>query len=202
DPRLRQATRVRTWVNGFQQLSTSLKPASGKARERAFQAEVQLSRARNNQVEVEVPGLPLQADDGRRFVVAVCSRPLLGQRLHLPFCGVGEKDEKLLTGRARQALQARPDPRRKGRYTALPAFAEVRLYGPLSDYVTWGNIYDQLQLIKKTIETGEPEGSFNDVVMIYYYGKEVIAPAGHFFLTSESEVDPDLKRSAVNCDEL
>jgi hypothetical protein len=152
-----------------------------------------------------VPQLKQEADQSRECLVENCLQPAQGQRLHLLIVGVGDEDETKLTRRAVQAIQAKPHPKQKNRYTALPAFAEVVVYGPLAGYVSPGQVYDKLQLIKKTIETSEVRDTsttLSDVVMVYYQGSEVINAEGHFFLTSESEFDKVLQRSAVSCDGL
>jgi hypothetical protein len=198
DESLKKTRLVRLYVNGFQQVPAWLKPAGGRGRERAFTADILLNQAQGNLIEIALPDVPAEAGNRSEFRVA-CAHPARGQRLHLLIIGIGEKSARRLLAQALGALRARRDSH--GRYWA-PAFDEVRVYGPLSGYVTPDQVFTQLCLIKKTIDLLAREGSSNDVVWVYYKGAESVGRQGHFFLTSVSNYTKDLGRSGVTCDGL
>ena len=198
DEQLKKISLVRVFVNGFQQVPADLRPPSGYSRERLFTSDLMLNQATGNFVEVSLPDIAQDASNSSDFRVA-CAKPARGQRLHVLLVGVGEKDDKKLTDQALYALQARQ--KAEGVYTSQ-AFEQVRMYGPLNDYVTPDQIFTQLCLIKRTIDLLSTEGSANDVVMVYYQGNEAINRHGHFFLTSVSKYDKDLQRSGITCQGL
>jgi WD40 repeat protein len=198
-------SQVRVFANGFQQVPVTLAAAARGAKERTFQADVLLSRPRNNRIDIDLPALSLDADHARQCVVQVCSRPFQGQRLHLLIVGIGQEDGKKLVDGALKALQARPVSDKPGRYTAPPAFQEVLVYGPLVQDVGPGDVFHKLNEMRKRIETSDvrdPSAQFNDVVLLYYQGGERITREGHFFVTDETQYDSNLQRSAVSCDRV
>ena len=77
----------------------------------------------------------------------------------------------------------------------------MNVYGPLTGFVDAQAIWTQLKLINDAIERGRTRETFNEVVMVYYHGQEVIRPNGHFFLLSRSDLDY-LEDTALNCDKL
>jgi hypothetical protein len=195
--------RVRIWVNGFQQIPAALRPLPGKPLERRFRAHILLNRGRDSLIEVAAP--ELKQETRQVCLVKVCEQPVHAQQLHLLIVGVGEKSKKQLTNRALEAIQAKPGSAGGEEYTALPAFARVVVYGPLAGYVRSDEVWDKLELIRKRIamrDSLEPGQAQNNVVMLYFKGRETITAAGHFFLTSESLNNPNLNQSAINCDEL
>jgi hypothetical protein len=171
---------VRVHVNGAMQIPVRLEPVAGNARRKAFKAEILLSQAQGNYVDVELPGLKQEASNRPRFRVD-CQKPERTQRLHLLIVGVGEKDGAGLTNRALAALRKREEV--PGRISTT-AFAQVIHYGTLSDLVDPDQVFTQLCKIKKTIETLAQEGSANDVLLVYYQGEESVTREGHFFQTS------------------
>jgi WD40 repeat protein len=197
DALLKKGGMVRVFVNGFQQSPAILDQPKGKERIRTFKAELVLNRPEGNFVEMDLPDLKQDAGNRSEFTIA-CSKPIKGQRLHLLMVGVGQKDDKKLRQQAIAALRATTA---KGK-TSSPAFKEVRFYGPLTGFVSPEQVYTQLCLIKKTIDLHAPDGSANDVVMVYYLGQETVDGKGHFFRTSASKFDPELPRSAITCDGL
>jgi hypothetical protein len=68
--------------------------------------------------------------------------------------------------------------------------------------VTPDRVFTQLCIIKKQVDVLAQEGSANDVVIVYYEGKEAVTDDGHFFETGASVEDPDLERSAFSCSGL
>src|SRR5262249_44786987 len=118
DEQLKKVNLVKVYVNGFLQVPAELKLPAGNSRERTFQADILLSQAAKNRVEIELPSAHQEASNRREFFVD-CRQPQRGKRLHLLIVGVGEKDEKKLTERALQALQVQASAR--GQLSA-PAF--------------------------------------------------------------------------------
>ena len=52
------------------------------------------------------------------------------------------------------------------------------------------------------VHRSSTSGSSHDVVMVYFQGGEALNAQGHFFLTSVSQFDRELERSAITCDGL
>jgi WD40 repeat protein len=185
DEKLKQVNWVRVYVNGFQQIPARLDKPIGAARERTFTASILLNRSTKNEVEVELPNDQQEASNRPRFTVD-CTHPVKEQRLHLLIVGVGEQDEQKLIEHANQALRTR-------------AFTEIIRYGPLTGYVSQRQVFLQLRHLRHRIDLDAQRGAANDVVMVYYHGKETMAAEGHYFLTSDSKYDPEYNRSAVTC---
>jgi WD40 repeat protein len=198
DAQLQKTGLVRVFVNGFQQIPGPLEEPAGKERRRNFSADVLLNRLEGNFVELDLPDIKQDASNRTEFSVGSLN-PVKGQRLHMLIVGVGEKDEDQLKTKAVTALRATTNPQGK---SSSPGFEDVHFYGPLTGYVSPEQVYTQLCLIKKTIDLHSPEGSANDVVMVYYLGQETVDGQGHFFRTSASKFDPELTRSAITCDGL
>jgi hypothetical protein len=198
DAQLKKTGLVRVFVNGFQQIPATLDEPKGKERLRTFTADVLLNRPEGNFIELDLPDIKQDAGNRTDFTQGTL-KPVNGQRLHMMIVGVGEKDENKLRTQAVTALRATTDS--QGR-TSSPAFVDVRFYGPLTGFVSPEQVYTQLCLVKKTIDLNAPQGSANDVVMVYYLGQETVDGKGHFFRTSASKFDPELHRSAITCDGL
>lgn len=199
DARLKKPARLRVWVNGFQQLPVFLQPATAGSLERQFRIDLVLNRAADNRIEIEAPDLKLDDEPRQCVIVEKCLKPVREQRLHLLIVRIGEGESRKLIDHALGVLDAKVHPRLKHLYQA-PAFSEVHVYSPLTGYVSTGEIFDRLQLIKKTIEASSGGEGIHDVVMLYYQGGEAVTADGHYFLTSESQFDPELRRSAISCD--
>jgi hypothetical protein len=197
DEQLGKVNQVRVFVNGCQQLPAELKtppksPPSkggergGGSRERAFQASIVLNRSDRNQVEVELPGLKLEAGVRPEFWVS-CSKPEPEQALHLLIVGLGPQNEQDLKERAIRAIHAQ---KQGPNGLRSQAFSEVRIYGPLIGYDALPRlIYTQLSRIKSALRDRARNGLPNDVVMIYYGGSESADGDGHFLATSDPQ-DP------------
>jgi hypothetical protein len=198
DEQLKKVNLVKVYVNGFLQVPAELKLPEGDSRARTFEADILLNQAQKNRVEIELPGVQQDMSNRREFFVD-CQKPERGQQLHLLIVGVGEKNEKKLTERALQALQVQGSAPGK---LKTRAFEQVRIYGPLTDYVSPEQVFTQLCLMKKTIDLRATAGSAKDVIMVYYQGEEAVKKDGHFFPTSVSQYDPDLRRSAITCSGL
>ncbi|GIW79576.1 MAG: hypothetical protein KatS3mg105_1383 [Gemmatales bacterium] len=197
DQEMTKVKLIRVYVNGFQQIPAVLEPPKGAERERVFVADLILNRPVDNRIEIELPDLKSDANNRREFTLD-CLKPESGQRLHLLIVGVGEKDESKLTNQALLALRAQ----REKDTIRTPAFSEVRIYGPLTDFVTPQQVYAQLCLIKKTIDVLAGKGSPNDVVMVYYQGGEALKQNGNVFETSLSQYDKQLKRTGITFEGL
>ncbi|HEY8505359.1 MAG TPA: hypothetical protein VIL46_12310, partial [Gemmataceae bacterium] len=177
---------VKVWVNGLQQLPTDVRPpASPGATERRFEVELVLNRAEDNLIELKVEGLPETVDAQRRCVVRRCAKPVQGQRLHLAVIGVGVKDGAALQREALRAVGATADER--GRYSARPAFEEIELYPPVCGVVEVPNVNRLLNAVRERIRSrrrADLLNPVNDVVLLYYRGRERIDENGTYFLTS------------------
>jgi WD40 repeat protein len=196
DELLKKTSQVRLYVNGKRQRPILLKPAAVNGRERIFHAELQLSRTTENLVEIELPDAAVEA--GNRNVFALdCARPEAAQEARLLIVSYEEKDKTELANRAISAMQAERLSKNEFR---SPAFKHGWIYGPLTGAgATPDRLFTQLCIIKKQIDALAQAGSANDVVIIYYEGKEAVTDDGHFFETAATRYDPDLQRSAFTC---
>src|SRR5262249_23259149 len=104
DEQLRTLEHVLIHVNGLKQAPVALDPPEAGRRVRSFRAAVTLSGAQRNQIEIDLPGLKLDAATRRQFSLN-CREPE-PLRAHLIVIGVDEEDRTRLTSRVLQALQA------------------------------------------------------------------------------------------------
>jgi hypothetical protein len=169
--RRHQATRARIWVNRFPQSQARLRPVEGNPLVQEFRAEVIFSRV-ENEVAVELPGVPLDEVDRPSFLVS-CDAPEDRQRLHLLVVGVGERDREALRSRALDALLAEPHadaPDNPDRFQT-PAFLDGAVYGPLHDDVRITELVYQLDRIRREVNLGLTLGDRPiDVVAVYFQG--------------------------------
>ncbi len=202
DKELREAARLRVFVNGFQQIPVMLYPPEKDKHERRFEVDVLLNRAENNVIDLELPDLPKNTDYSSRSVVQKCVNPVKGLRLHLLIVGIGNPDAKKLERDALDALRAKKDAK-TDKISAPPTFDEVIVYGPLAHDVSRDQVFRKLDDIKWRIDHGDPraEEVRNDLVMMYYQGKESITPQGHYFLTDDSK-HLKLEYSGVSLDRV
>ncbi|QDV33987.1 WD40 repeat domain-containing protein [Tautonia plasticadhaerens] len=169
--RTHEATRARIWVNRFPQSLATLRPVEGEPLVREFRAEVVFSREEND-VSVELPGVPLDEADRPSFRVS-CEVPEERQRLHLLIVGTGQGDREALRGRALEALHASPHPDAPGdpdRFRT-PAFLDGVVYGPLLDDVRIMELVYQLDRIRREVDLGLALADRPiDVVAVYFQG--------------------------------
>ena len=179
DEALTKARFVRVFVNGFQQLPIALKPAASKSRLRRFEVPVVLNE-KDNSLEVEIPELKQDAGNRRKFVVP-CDQPITGQQLHVLMVAPQEKEEaKLLDGlvRALKAEKIGPNLFRTPRFEAVQVHMIAR-------HVQLLEITSRLDRIAETLKERARAGSPNDLVMLYYQGKDSNGPRGPMLWTSE-----------------
>jgi WD40 repeat protein len=199
DEQLKKASQVRLYVNGKRQKPILLRPAVGGERKRDFRAELQLTRTVDNLIEIELPDAAQESGNRNEFTLN-CGKPESAQAARLLIVSYDDKDKTELANRALQAMQAERVSKDGFR---SPAFRTGRIYGPLSGAnATPDKVFTQLCIIKKQIDALAQEGSANDVVVIYYEGKEAIRDDGHYFETGSTRYDPDLSRSAFTCSGL
>jgi len=169
-------------------------PAGKKSRH--FRVEIHFDRAVGNYVEMDFPGLKGQISHRQEFKVD-CLEPVRVTRLHLLVIVVGVKEEKKLVDRALGCVQASSNT--KGVQT--PVYSDVRIYGPLSGFVSADQIYTQLAVMYKTIKNfgGPPDDT---AVLIYVEANEKVTAEGRFLVTSATKFDPVLQRSAVSFSDL
>jgi hypothetical protein len=182
---------VQVRVNGFQQLPARLKLPAGGQPAREFQAEVVLNREKDNRIELELLGLKQEADNAATIHVRHCQRPRKGMWLHLLIVAVGEKDERSLVNQLLQAVRLQSPGDAPG-----TAFERVQIYGPLTnEYATEDRVMTQLYAIKHQVEQRAREGWPNDVVMVYYSGRQEITSSGHFLQTH-------IRQAPIRCADL
>jgi len=195
DPRLDEPLEVRVWVNGFQQTGTVVAAREAGALERTFQARLVLNRTTGNQVEIQIPGLEQAADNRTEFLVD-CQKPETKQRLHLLAVGVDDQGTAPPAQVLLDSLQAKA----QGPVSfTTPAFTQGKVYGPLTGYVSPGQILTQLARIRTSMRLAPVREPANDLVLIYYQGEEARGTQGQvYLLTSTSKNDPNLQRSAIS----
>ncbi len=204
DEQFRKPFNVRVYANGFQQIPTETKPPAPGQAECTFTATVLLTRLTDNVIEVDLPGVPLADGQRNACVVRHCKNPVRGRRLHLIMVGIGEKNGQALKERALAAIGAQDVPGAPGQFQAA-AFERVVAHDALVGGVSKGQVLAFLERVKLQIQAGtsvEHDSVINDVVLIYYQGKEESTPKGLFLLSDDSGGDADLRRTAVSCDEI
>jgi hypothetical protein len=184
DSRLRETKWLHVRVNGFQQLPAELE-AQSDGLERGFQVELWLHRAKDNSIELELPGIAHEAGSRLAFRMN-CRKPQRLPTLHLFIVGIGENDESELRNRALRAVQAQSV---KDDHFSTPAFTSGQIYMLAKPWVSHGQIIGQLERIRRSIIDRK---SRSDVVIIYYQGRESIDSSGRFlFHTSDRPIGSD-----------
>jgi hypothetical protein len=174
---------VRVWVNGFKQPGTVLqKPDEGSSPpRRRFTAPLHLNRP-VNKVEVDFPAdLKLDASSATALTIR-CPRPKQDQRLHLFVLAPGQRDSKEVADRILRSFLAKKS---EGNTFRTPVFKEGRLYGPLVGNFKRDEVYQALSDLKRTLQRST--GKFNEVVIVYFQGEEIVHQGKHYLLTEESK---------------
>lgn len=189
DPLLaKQGTKVRIWVNGFQQMPVDLdQPLAERPAERRFEAGILLNQERDNLIELALADGSVKSGQTGLWKVRYCRKPYRLQRLHLLVVDAGNMELEQLRDAAIKAIGAK----KQGDLLVTPAFADVKLYGPLTGgQAELGNINGQLRMIGTRIRSAhEAQGpvQINDVIMVYYQGAEHVTREGsQYFLSHTS----------------
>ena len=189
-------------VNYVNHLPVQLELPSGRGRERRFVAPLFLNAA-DCLVEVVLrhPSrggtLPLEASGATRFRIR-CDSPLIAQRLHLVIVGVDvpAAERFTLAERVIRALGGRVPGKNfeSGRFRH-PAFQNATLYPPVVGWVVDGDINGILDEVDRELRRLGVEAEhpwLNDVVLLYYQGKDWVAADGRRWLhTSRSLKYPE-----------
>ena len=199
DYRIDKPVSMRVWVNGFQQATPLVATRMKDSLEREFEVPILLNRSRKNEIEVELPDWEEAADNQQNLNVD-CRKPNRSQRLHVLLVGVETSPKELEQDRLMTALQASSI---RGNRFKTPAFDSCRIYGPLTGYVSPGQIITQLVRIRTAIRVTSARERANDVILVYYQGGETVEKDGRYYLlTSASQHDRDLSRSAISSFDL
>jgi WD40 repeat protein len=199
DERLKKAAFVRVYVNGFQQRPARLAPPAPGGRRRAFEADLVLTREKDNQVWLALPDLQPGEGAPTQFQVD-CRAPEKDQRLHLLAVSPDETDERALKEQVFRAFGiAGPEDQLR-----TAAFQQVYLYGPQvghkADRIYLNSKLAQIKgRIMRLIGAGVPG---NDLVVIYYRGKEKFDEKGNYFPTGPDDIGPAEQNEALRPDEL
>jgi WD40 repeat protein len=166
--------RLEAYVNGFRQRPLHLEPREGPKRERAFSAEIVLNHQRGNQVDIVCPGLP----GATHHFTIDCAKKPPRPALHLLVVGMG-MDDVPLEQRAYKALGITADAKDPGKLRSGP-FEPVVLH-PLKapGYVRKNRV---MQAVK---ELSRSATSPNDVVIVYWLGKEGVNERGEVCLLTD-----------------
>lgn len=169
DGRLKLPTDVWVGVNGYRHV-TQLEPWSDKGLDRSFAVEIELSKPKDNRLDIQVPGLPQEEGKTHAFTID-CRQPVVRkQHLHLLIVGNGEKDSDKLRQRVLGALQATPVA--KDRFKT-PSFEDGYIYDVLAgEHIDHGAIWPRLQRIQKGVSYQAKGDHANHVIMVYYRGSE------------------------------
>jgi hypothetical protein len=121
--------------------------------------------------------------------------------LHLLIVDAEKEPASEVVKRVFSALQATPA---SGERFQRPGFSDGgRIYGPLlADEVTPERVYPLLLTMRRNLRLRAAAGFVNDVALVYFRSSEAITKQGHFFLTSDSARDPELRWSGIPCDYL
>jgi WD40 repeat protein len=177
DERLQQASQVRVYVNGFQQAPAELRRPAGQGRVRPFAADLLLTQAADNRVEIALPGLAQDAASRTRFAIQ-CRKPERAQHIHLILLSAREAGMAGLRQQVRKAFQL--DEHLNG---VLPDGGEVHCLKGLtgadvaSDKVL--GILTKLQRDIRRLSVTYPTESH--VVMFWYQGQETVDVQGNLF---------------------
>ncbi len=180
---------VRVFVNGFQQIPAKTLEAGDNKLERRFESYLLLNRDTGNQVQlVALGGLAASTE----FRVD-CRAPVKKQRLHLLLLNPHATDEDQVKEEVWRAIKTV-----RGAFDAIEP--EHILIGPA---VTDRRIVGRLDGIKERIKDLQRDPSIepmNDVVMIYYQGRETIKEKGNFFRIPG--LGKDTKGADIPCDDV
>jgi hypothetical protein len=166
---------IRIYVNGFKQRPAEFQLAAGSP-ERAFETTILLNRKTDNRIELELAG---SRGIQSQVLVAQCEKFKPNQWLHLLVIG-GEEDGKTLLQSVLKVMNANQE---KGIWRT-DVFSHVECYGPLTgadDNLTPEAVQMTLIRIRETMR-GRGADSANDIVMIYYKGRELIDDSGHYLV--------------------
>jgi hypothetical protein len=200
DRLMRKEFPVHFYVNGLRQLPVDLETAEEGRRTRTFQAELSLTRGKDNRIQVELPDELKRSTDNEPVCVVDCAKPVERQRVYLLPVSVGETDEAALMKGLYKALQADTTDLEPNRFKT-PVFFEGRVYGPLTGYVNRRQVLTQLNRIKEDIRDRKQrdlrgrEDAPADVLMLYFRGADSIGPGNYVLRTSDRKV-------AITRDEL
>jgi hypothetical protein len=204
------------FANQVGHLPARLDPPTGG--ERSFRVPVFLN-ANETKVRVELHAagrdgpVPQQAVGGTEFRVR-CKSPITQQRLHVLVVGVDvpPADRFALAQRMVSALGGTVPADRAGRFDRgefqVGAFAQAILYPPLVGEVDDGSLawaLDEVGRELRRMSSGGPDRWLNDVVLVYYQGRDWVGPDGRRWLhTSRSLRYPEraASRFAVRVDGL
>jgi len=164
-------SRVEVWVNGFPQVAVRPgDPVDGQLPERPFQAKVLLSQPENNEIGLRLDNAPLDILGDRKLLVS-CRNVQTNWRLHLLVIGLDAGDWIELRDRAIESLKGRDFQESTSIFTT-PAFPSAQLYNDNSSDIHRPWMLRKLSDISKAIRISERPS--NEVVILYYEGKEVI----------------------------
>ena len=192
-------------VNDLEHVPVTLDPQQGRAMERTFKVPMFLSAAQSVvrfafRSPARDAAAPQQSADTATFRIR-CESPLTEQRLHLVVVGVdepaakrGELGKRVVTALGGVIPAGREDGFDRGEFTHK-AFAKAVLYPPLVGEVDDGKVawvLDEVNRELKRLGTAKPGAKagawLNDVILLYYQGKDWVAPDGRRWLhTSRSQ---------------
>jgi WD40 repeat protein len=205
DPLLNERVMIRTAVNDFEQFDAALEDAVGL--ERKFTALIRLNQQKDNKVVLRFDGPKLPRTP--EFKVN-CERPEPRQRLHLLLVSPGHTDQDKLRQSVLDAFQAKNKEEKHfqdkdGDRFHTGAFVEGRIIA-LPTYVTrnefTARLEDLNQEIRDLSRKKKDVNDVNDVIVVYFRGKEAIEPNAHYLLTEDAEKRGDWHKKAINCDTL
>ena len=167
---------LRVFVNGFQHPPAPLHRVAGRP-VMEFRAELVLNRKDDNRIRVELPeNVRLAADSPPPIFVEKCTAPVTKQYMHLLIIAAGRRDEETLSVSVLKALGVKGT----GRDLKTDLFEKVEYWGALTGAdVTEDHIITALRDIRREMRKRAEAGNANDVIMVYYDGRESFGPSGH-----------------------
>lgn len=205
DPDVQVRGRVLAWVNDYQQYEQWMDSAP-RGNKRAFKTPLRLNREVNN-IEVQFP----DAKGAPRLNFTVkCERPEQQQRLHLVVFGPGHKDQRGLTSAVLRAFKfdktldhvtADPlppviafDDLKKGVFQSVKVYPLARDSDPEQFD---GFLHQRVEGAVRHNDT-----KFNDVIIIYFRGREEVTDKAHYLLTEKSLKVGNPSETAIDCQTL
>jgi WD40 repeat protein len=197
DPRDARDLRLQLRVNDqAQELPIAWSKVDGEPNMRRFEVPVSLSKQKNRLVlELIDPkgAVVAQTADSRRVFHITSKLPPKPQRLHLLIVGVEITDEVLLKNRVLETLGAKTKPPSVPGVFTTNAFEHCVLHYVLTKDVDESSVLGQVDEINKEIlRLKNVSGWQNDVVLIYYQGRDYTDKQGRrWLLTRRNLLLPD-----------
>jgi hypothetical protein len=206
DDQMEKVEYVRVSVNGkqllpFPKLEKALRPG---VRKRLFHMAVELTQAENNIIEVRLGGaIVLHANSHKQLQVA-CANPAAAPKTFAHLLILSEEDEDKATLQKRVLSSLKATAKDGNEFTMEGLSEGGKVYGPLvgSDSLNTARLYGELSSIRQKLGNKAGAKKLNDVIIIYYRGREVIDGSGHYLTLGGSASGEKAQAARVDLNQL